>query len=247
MPSGYLNCSLDFILHLDQHLKELVANYGYWVYGIIFAIVFAETGLVIFPFLPGDSLLFAVGLLARRDLLHIYVAVPVVIGAALSGDMVNYQIGKHFGHRLFTNEKSKIFKPANLAKTHEFFEKHGGKTIILARFVPIVRTFAPFVAGMSAMSFRTFISYSICGACLWVLACMMGGYALGGYPLIQQHPELAALVVVLFTIIPMIVEVVRHRLKKKAALAARTNGSLATPVKVNTDAAKTGGSGTTSE
>ncbi len=211
---------MDFFLNLDVHLKELVVQYGPWVYGIIFAIVFAETGLVIFPFLPGDSLLFAVGLLAQYQTLNIYILVPLVIGAALTGDITNYHIGKNFGHLLFKNPKSKFFKPENLAKTHEFFEKQGGKTIILARFVPIVRTFAPFVAGMGAMSFRSFLTYSICGASLWVLTCMMGGYVLGKIPVVRQHFELAALVVVFFTVVPMIIEFVRHRSAKKAKLAA---------------------------
>ena len=160
---------IDFILHIDQHLTALSAQYGMWIYAILFLIIFCETGLVATPFLPGDSLLFAAGGIAAVGGMNIHIMVLILLIAAILGDAVNFMIGKYFGAKLFSNPDSKIFRRAYLEKTHAFYEKHGGKTIIIARFVPIVRTFAPFVAGMGDMHYGRFIRYNIIGALAWVL------------------------------------------------------------------------------
>lgn len=172
---------IDFILHIDVHLAELVAEYGVWVYAILFLILFCETGLVVTPFLPGDSLLFVAGALASLETndLNVHMMVVLMLIAAIVGDAVNYTIGRLFGDKLFSNPDSKIFRRSYLDKTHQFYEKHGGKTIILARFVPIVRTFAPFVAGMGHMSYRHFAAYNVIGALLWVLLFTYAGYFFG--------------------------------------------------------------------
>jgi membrane-associated protein len=208
---------LDFFIHLDDHLGRLIEQYGPWTYGILFLIVFCETGLVVTPFLPGDTLLFAAGIFAHEDNggLNLWLLYLVFIGAALCGDNVNYQIGRLFGQKLFRNPKSKIFKKENLEKTHAFFERHGPKTIILARFVPIVRTFAPFVAGMGTMSFGRFIGYSIAGAIFWVLVCVTAGYLFGNIPAIKENFALAVVGLVAVSLIPVIVEAMRHRARKK--------------------------------
>lgn len=207
---------LEFILHLDKHLGELVRQHGPWTYGILFSIIFAETGLVIFPFLPGDSLLFAIGILSHPDRAAfnpwwICVLLPI---AAVLGDNLNYYLGRTFGERLFRNENSKIFKHENLAKTHEFFEKHGTKTIVLARFVPIVRTLAPFVAGMGEMPYGKFLLYSVSGGIFWVWICVWAGYFFGAIPAVRDNFSLALLAMVLVTIIPIVLEYVKHRSKK---------------------------------
>jgi membrane-associated protein len=188
-----------------------------WVYGLLFLIVFAETGLVVTPILPGDSLLFAAGLFSRPVLgtvhLNIAVTIPLLIAAALCGDNLNYWIGRSVGERLFRNENSKVFKKSRLDKTHDFFEKHGSKTILLARFVPIVRTFAPFVAGMGKMPYPKFLTYSVVAACVWVGLCVGMGYALGGVEAVKQHFEVAALAIILVSILPVIIEAIKHRRK----------------------------------
>ncbi len=179
---------IDFILHIDVHLAELVAEYGVWVYAILFLILFCETGLVVTPFLPGDSLLFVAGALASLETndLNVHMMVVLMLIAAIVGDAVNYTIGRLFGEKLFSNPNSKIFRRSYLDKTHQFYEKHGGKTIILARFVPIVRTFAPFVAGMGHMSYRHFAAYNVIGALLWVLLFTYAGYFFGTLPFLQN-------------------------------------------------------------
>ena len=159
---------IDFILHIDQHLTELAAQYGVWIYGILFLIIFCETGLVVMPLLPGDSLLFAAGSIAAIGKMNIHLMVVLLIIAAILGDAVNFMIGKYFGEKLFANPNSKIFKQSHLQKTQQFYAKHGGKTIILARFIPIVRTFAPFVAGMGHMTYHHFLAYNVIGGVLWV-------------------------------------------------------------------------------
>ena len=158
---------VDFILHIGDHLQELVNNYGNWIYAILFAIVFCETGLVVLPFLPGDSMLFAAGTIAAVGDMNIFVLIGLLIVAAILGDFVNFEIGKHFGQKLFSNPNSKIFKQSYLQKTHDYYEKYGGRTIIIARFIPIVRTFAPFVGGMGNMNYAQFARYNIVGAVLW--------------------------------------------------------------------------------
>jgi len=204
---------VDFILHIDVHLAELVAQYGMWVYAILFLILFCETGLVVTPFLPGDSLLFVAGALAAlpSNDLNVHAMVALMITAAIIGDAVNYTIGRMFGEKLFSNPNSKIFRRSYLDKTHAFYERHGGKTIILARFVPIVRTFAPFVAGMGKMSYRHFAFYNVSGALLWVLLFTYAGYLFGNMPLVQENLKLLIVAIILLSILPGVIEVWRHR------------------------------------
>lgn len=204
---------IDFILHIDVHLAELVAQYGMWVYGILFLILFCETGLVVTPFLPGDSLLFVAGALAALPTndLNVHTMVALMIGAAILGDAVNYTIGRLFGEKLFSNPNSKIFRRSYLDKTHQFYEKHGGKTIILARFVPIVRTFAPFVAGMGHMSYRHFAAYNVIGALVWVLLFTYAGYLFGDLPIVQENLKLLIMAIIIVSILPGIIEIWRHK------------------------------------
>ncbi|AGP45356.1 Protein DedA [Serratia plymuthica] len=204
---------IDFILHIDVHLAELVAQYGMWVYAILFLILFCETGLVVTPFLPGDSLLFVAGALAALPTndLNVHTMVALMVGAAILGDAVNYTIGRLFGDKLFSNPDSKIFRRSYLDKTHQFYEKHGGKTIILARFVPIVRTFAPFVAGMGKMSYRHFAAYNVIGALVWVLLFTYAGYLFGDLPIVQENLKLLILAIILVSILPGIIEIWRHK------------------------------------
>ena len=202
-----------FILHIDVHLAELVAQYGLWIYAILFLILFCETGLVVTPFLPGDSLLFVAGALAAfpGNDLNIHLMVILLIVAALSGDAVNYTIGRLFGNKLFSNPTSKIFRQSYLDKTHAFYERHGGKTIILARFVPIVRTFAPFVAGMGKMSYRHFALFNVTGGVLWVLLFAYAGYWFADTPLVQKNLNLLMLAIVALSVLPGMIEIWRQR------------------------------------
>lgn len=208
---------LDFILHIDVHLAELVAQYGIWIYAILFIIIFCETGLVVTPFLPGDSLLFVAGALCSLPTndINIHLLVVMLIIAAILGDASNYLIGRFFGEKLFSNPNSKIFKQSYLKKTHEFYEKHGGKTIILARFVPIVRTFAPFVAGMGRMSYRHFSIYNISGGIVWVAIFSYAGYFFGGLSFVQENLKLLIVVIIVVSILPGVIEVWREKRKRK--------------------------------
>ncbi|MBJ3814434.1 DedA family protein [Shimwellia pseudoproteus] len=213
----FIHFIIDFVLHIDVHLAELVAQYGVWVYGILFLILFCETGLVVTPFLPGDSLLFVAGALSAlpSNDLHVHTMVTMMVIAAVLGDAVNYTIGRLFGQKLFSNPNSKIFRQSYLDKTHEFYAKHGGKTIILARFVPIVRTFAPFVAGMGHMSYRHFAAYNIVGAVLWVLLFTYAGYFFGNFPMVQENLKLLIVAIIVVSVLPGVVEIIRH--KRRAA------------------------------
>ncbi|PLV63382.1 DedA family protein [Erwinia sp. B116] len=204
---------IDFILHIDVHLAELVAQYGLWIYAILFLILFCETGLVVTPFLPGDSLLFVAGALAALPTndLDVHTMVALMVAAAILGDAVNYTIGRLFGDKLFSNPNSKIFRRSYLDKTHAFYERHGGKTIILARFVPIVRTFAPFVAGMGKMSWRHFSLYNVSGGLLWVVLFTYAGYWFGNMPAVQENLKLLIVAIILLSILPGVIEVWRHR------------------------------------
>lgn len=216
----YIHWVIDFILHIDVHLAELVAQYGVWVYAILFLILFCETGLVVTPFLPGDSLLFVAGALAALPTndLNVHTMVALMIAAAIIGDAVNYTIGRLFGEKLFSNPNSKIFRRSYLDKTHAFYDKHGGKTIILARFVPIVRTFAPFVAGMGHMSYRHFAMFNVIGALLWVLLFTYAGYLFGNVPVVQENLKLLIVAIIVLSILPGVIEVWRHkRAAKKTA------------------------------
>ncbi|WP_295938572.1 DedA family protein [uncultured Alistipes sp.] len=204
---------IDFILHPDIHLSWLMSEYGLWIYAILFLIIFCETGLVVTPFLPGDSLLFVAGALAAVGSNHvnIHLMVLALITAAILGDACNYTIGRCFGERLFRNPDSKIFKQSYLDKTHAFYEKHGGKTIVLARFAPIVRTFAPFVGGMGKMSYTHFASYNVIGGVLWVTIFMYAGYFFGELEFVKKNLSLLVIAIIIVSIIPMVVEYLRHR------------------------------------
>ena len=202
---------IDFILHIDQHLTELAAQYGVWIYGILFLIIFCETGLVVMPLLPGDSLLFAAGSIAAIGEMNIHLMVVLLIIAAILGDAVNFMIGKFFGEKLFANPNSKIFKQSHLQKTQQFYAKHGGKTIILARFIPIVRTFAPFVAGMGHMTYHHFLAYNVIGGVLWVTLFSYLGYFFGNLPIVKDNLSLVLIAIIVLSVLPGIIEIIRHK------------------------------------
>ena len=207
---------LDFILHIDQYMVMIVRDYHAWTYAILFFIIFCETGLVTTPFLPGDSLLFVAGAISTLPDMPISVHILVIIlfAAAVLGDSCNYMIGHFFGRKLFNNPNSRIFKQSYLEKTHEFYKKYGGKTIILARFVPIVRTFAPFVAGMGKMNYYYFMMYNLVGGALWVAVFCYAGYFFGDLPFVQENLKLLLIVAIIFiSVLPAIIEVVRAKLK----------------------------------
>lgn len=205
------------ILHFDESLTSIINLFGPFTYVILFFIVFAETGLVIMPFLPGDSLLFAVGTLAGGNYLNILISYVVLLAAAILGDTVNYWIGHHFGARVFTKDNSRFFNKAYLAKTDAFYRKHGGKTIILARFVPVIRTFAPFVAGVGKMHYSTFLFYNIAGGFLWVTSLTFAGYFFGQIPIIRENFELAVIGIVIISFVPMLLEFIKHKRASKKA------------------------------
>ena len=206
---------IDFILHIDQHLIELTQTYGLWIYAILFLIVFCETGLVVTPFLPGDSLLFAAGAVAALGGMNVHIAAALLLAAAVIGDAVNFAIGKYFGEKLFAKPDSRVFKREYLAKTHAFYEKYGGKTIILARFVPIVRTFAPFVAGMGDMHYGRFIRYNIIGALVWVGLLTYAGYFFGELPAVKNNFGLVVIGIIAVSVLPMAVEIAKAKWEKK--------------------------------
>jgi membrane-associated protein len=202
----------DFILHIDVHIGQLIAQYGVLTYVILFAIIFVETGLVVMPFLPGDSLLFAAGAFAALGSLDVALLLFLLMVAAILGDTVNYWIGHFFGEKLIANPKIPIRKE-HIAKTQEFFKKHGGKTIILARFVPIVRTFAPFVAGIGKMSYPRFISFNIFGGIGWVALFVLAGYFFGNIPSVKHNFSLVIMAIVLLSVAPMILEFFRGKMR----------------------------------
>ncbi len=209
----------DLFLHLDEHLGNIITIVGPWTYVILFGIVFAETGLVVAPFLPGDSLLFVAGTLAGAGHLNIIIAYLSLLIAAILGDTVNYWIGHKLGPKVFARENSKIFKKEYLEKTREFYEKHGGKTIILARFLPIIRTFAPFVAGVGKMHYDTFLFYNVTGALLWVTSFTFAGYFFGGLPFIQDNFHYAVVGIILVSLIPMVIEYINYHKEKRLSKA----------------------------
>ena len=202
---------VDLILHLDQHLRELVQTYGAWVYAVLFLIVFLETGVVVTPFLPGDSLLFVAGTIAAAGELDIHGLVLLLIAAAIAGDSLNYAIGRYLGPRVFRFDDSRFFKRAYVDRTHAFFERHGGKAIIIARFVPIVRTYAPFVAGIGAMRYRRFLMFNVTGAVLWVALLAYAGFFFGNLPLVRNNLTAVILGIILLSVMPGIVEFWRAR------------------------------------
>jgi membrane-associated protein len=207
---------IDLFLHLDVHLAEFVAQYGVWVYGMLFAIIFIETGLVIWPFLPGDSLLFAAGALSATGALDVRIVVVLLIAAAIAGDAVNYSIGRFVGPKVFSAHDyqgflHKLLNRDHLDKAHAFFEKHGGMAVVSGRFVPIVRTFVPFVAGAASMTASMFVFYNIIGAVIWVTICAGAGYLFGNVPIIKNNFSLVAIGIVAVSLLPMVIEVVRAR------------------------------------
>jgi membrane-associated protein len=200
---------IDIFLHLDKHLQPILETYGGWTYLLLFAIVFCETGLVVTPFLPGDSLLFAAGAFAAAGSLSVWALLAVLMVAAVLGDTVNYWVGHFLGARLLAMKR--LIKPKHLAYTHEFYEKYGGKTIIIARFVPIVRTLAPFVAGVGRMSYRRFMSFNVIGGVAWVAVCTFAGYLFGNLPFVRKNFSLVVLVIIALSLVPAVVEVIRAR------------------------------------
>lgn len=206
---------IDFILHIDKYLVSIVQEYHLWTYAILFLIIFCETGLVVTPFLPGDSLLFVAGAVtAMPDVpLRVGLLMLVLFAAAVLGDSCNYMIGRFFGERLFGNPRSRIFKQSHLEKTHEFFRKYGGKTIIIARFVPIVRTFAPFVAGMGKMNYYYFMLYNLVGGMLWIGLFCLVGYFFGDLPVVQDNLHLLLVAIIVVSLLPGVIEVLRVKLK----------------------------------
>lgn len=210
-----MNELIDLFLHVDEHLAEFVQTHGRLVYGLLFAIIFAETGLVVTPFLPGDSLLFAAGALAGTGILDVRLLMVLLFIASVLGDAVNYSVGRYIGPRVFRPEErrgsfARLLNPRHLERTHEFFEKHGGKAVVLARFVPIVRTFIPFVAGAGAMTYSTFALYNVLGGALWVLICVGAGYMFGAIPVVKENFELVVVGIVAVSVLPMVVEILRH-------------------------------------
>jgi membrane-associated protein len=214
---GFLPDLLEIILHLDKHLLDLCTQYGAWVYAILFIIIFCETGLVVTPFLPGDSLLFAVGSLAAIQALDFTLSIVLLITAAVLGDTVNYWIGDYVGPKVFYQESSRLLNKEYLIRTHQFYEKHGGKTIIIARFLPIIRTFAPFVAGIGSMTYRRFIAFNVVGGAVWVLLFVPAGYFFGSVPFVKNNFSIVIIALVLIPGIPSVVEVIRMQLKKRKA------------------------------
>jgi len=208
---------VDFILHIDKHLTELTASYGSVAYMILFLIVFCETGLVVTPFLPGDSLLFAAGALASRGALNVHFLFVSLLVAAIIGDAVNYSIGRFIGPKVFERTNSKIFKPIYLQKTQRFFEKYGSKAIVIARFVPIVRTFAPFLAGVGTMSYPKFAAYNVIGALFWVGLFTYGGFIFGQVPLVEKNFKLVILGIIFVSVLPIIIEFVKARREARAS------------------------------
>lgn len=215
--------AIDFILHIDQHLFALAAAYGPWIYALLFVIVFCETGLVVAPFLPGDSLLFAAGALAGAGLLHVAAVAAILFVAAVVGDSTNYWIGRTIGPRIFRNEQSRFLHRRHLDQTHAFYARHGGKTVIIARFAPIVRTFAPFVAGIGRMHYPRFLTFSVVGTILWVGSFVGAGFGFGNLPVVREHFSLVVLAIIGVSLLPAIMTALRER-RRAASFKNQKNG-----------------------
>jgi membrane-associated protein len=218
-----LSAFIDFVLHLDVHLAEIIQRYGAHTYTVLFAVIFLETGVVVTPILPGDSLLFAAGSFAALGALSLWPLFFVCCAAAILGDTVNYSIGAYLGPKVFHYPRSRFFNPEHLRKTHEFYEKYGGKTIIIARFIPIVRTFAPFVAGVGKMSYAYFLSYNVIGGILWVSVCVFAGYLFGNLPFVKKNFSLVILGIIVISLLPAVVEYLKHRAEKKRMRSLASN------------------------
>ncbi|GBC91651.1 putative membrane protein [bacterium HR15] len=201
----------EFFLHIDRHLEQVVTQYHTATYGLLFLIVFMETGLVVTPFLPGDSLLFAAGTLAGKGMLDIRTLYLTLLVAPLMGDNVNYWIGRLTGYRIVHSKRVRLIRKEHIDKTHAFFERYGGKTLVMARFVPIVRTMAPFVAGLGAMTYPRFLMFSVLGAFLWVTVCTLAGYYFGSIPLIKENFSIAIITIIALSLMPALIEYVRHK------------------------------------
>ena len=209
----------DIILHLDKHLGVLIAEYGTWIYAILFLIIFCETGLVVTPFLPGDSLLFVAGAAAAAGGMDIAVLCAVLLTAAVLGDNVNYWIGRYFGPRVFQWENSRFFNRDAFDRTHEFFERHGGKTIIIARFLPLARTFAPFVAGVAAMTYPRYVVLDFIGGCIWIFSLTLAGYWFGNLPFVKENLSLVILGIIALSLTPLAVAWVKHRIAPRPVVS----------------------------
>jgi membrane-associated protein len=208
---------IDIVLHLDRYLQVLIQNYGVWIYMILFLIIFCETGLVVTPFLPGDSLLFVAGALAATGSMHVHTLFLVLVAASILGDNTNYWIGRFFGPKVFSRDGSLLLNPKHLERTQGFYDRHGGKTVVIARFVPIVRTFAPFVAGIGRMLYPRFVMFAVIGAVLWIGSLVYAGYFFGNIPWVKSNLSLVIIGIVVLSILPGIIEFLRRR------FSARTN------------------------
>jgi membrane-associated protein len=210
---------IDFInifLHLDKYLSEIIQSYGYATYFILFVIIFCETGLVVLPFLPGDSLLFAAGTFAAKGDFNLGLLFLILALAAVLGDSVNYEIGRYFGPKLVNQQNNRFFNKEHVERTHEFYEKYGAKTIIIARFVPIIRTFAPFVAGIGDMTYRKFLSYNVIGGLAWIAICMMGGYLFGNIEIVKNNFSIVILGIIIVSIMPAFIEYLRYKFSSQS-------------------------------
>ncbi len=213
---------IDVLLHVDRYLLDVVNNYGVWIYALLFLIIFAETGLVVTPFLPGDSLLFAVGALAATGVLDLGLVAALLVIAAIIGDAVNYSIGRGVGIRILQRAQAdpkrvRLVNPVYVERAHAFFERHGGKAIVMGRFAPIVRTFVPFVAGIAEMSYPAFALFNVAGALAWVGICVGAGYLFGNVPIVKENFSLVALGIVAVSLLPMVIEFIKYRREKAAA------------------------------
>jgi membrane-associated protein len=208
-----IKTSINFFMHIDVHLSAIIAAYGVWTYLILFFVIFCETGLVVTPLLPGDSLLFAAGAFAAKGALDVAWLFVILAIAAILGDTANYWIGCLLGPKVFSKEKVRFLNREYLDRTHQFYEKYGGKTIIIARFVPIIRTFAPFVAGIGSMTYMKFISYNVIGGALWIAVCVFAGYFFGNLPVVKENFSLVILAIIIISILPGVIEFLRQRVK----------------------------------
>ncbi len=213
----FISRVIDIIVHLDKYLSKLIQDYGLWTYVILFAVIFVETGFVVMPFLPGDSLLFAAGTFAALKALNIWWLFLLLSAAAVLGDTINYWVGHFIGPKVFTKEKSRFFKREYLERTHRFYEKYGAETIIIARFVPIIRSFAPFVAGIGSMTYWKFISYNVIGGVGWVAVFVFGGYFFGNIPFVKNNFGMVIIAIIIISTIPAAVEFFRHRREARQA------------------------------
>jgi membrane-associated protein len=202
---------IDILLHLDQYLNVVINNYGVWTYLILFLVIFCETGLVVTPFLPGDSLIFVLGALAASGEINPFAIGGILVSAAILGNLVNYQVGRFLGPKVFAGEKIRFLKREYLQRTHEFYEKHGGQTIIIARFIPIIRTFAPFVAGIGHMSYPRFLIYNIVGCVAWVLLFLVGGYTFGNIPIVKHNFTMVVYGIIIISLLPAVITYLRER------------------------------------